>query len=136
MAVKGWHKRRKYIKMLVLPKVLWGSAWERAPRAKMFWLRNRIETCVRVLWPGRGLGTRSRFLAWSVSVGAAVCPFYYAAQNVLRVERWRRSREGGATTWAIARDPMALIKELWGWEYEGEGVYSTADGRLNLLEDG
>ena len=74
-------------------------------------------------------------MAWTVSVGADVCPFFYAAKNALRVERWRHCREGAReyTTWAASRDIMGDIKEQWGWEHEGEGVYKTGgDAEQNL----
>lgn len=47
MACRERRRRAKYVRMLVLPKVLWGAAWERALREKMGKLRISIEKCMR-----------------------------------------------------------------------------------------
>lgn len=73
------HKRRHYIRSLVIPKILWGAGWEKAPNANMKKTRLSIERCVRELPMERHVGSRSRLLAWATYIGEDVCPFLQAA---------------------------------------------------------
>ena len=70
---------------------------------------NAIEGCVRGR-PDDHLGKRSRYPAWTVSVGADVCPFYYAARSALRIEQQLVANgEGMGHIWAATRDPLEWI---------------------------
>ena len=131
--VKG---RKKLIRTMVLPKVLWNAGWQRPAKQKMKTLSNAIEGCIRGRPPAR-LGKRSRYLAWAVTIGADVCPFYYAAQTALRLaERIAVAKADKAHKWTKKRDPLEWILNSWAWRRGHGPELITRDGVLLLGEDG
>ena len=94
VAISKDRRKKHFIRTMVLPKALWNAAWQRPPIKQIDKLRTAIEACVRNRRDGK-VGTRSKYLAWSVSIGAEVCPYFYAACTSLRIEQHIIGTNGG-----------------------------------------
>ncbi len=82
--------------MVVLAKVLWGAAWERAPANRMKTLRTRIERCVEGSRTQGATGSRSNYLMWVTGLWPAGCSYFFAAKNAIGGEKWRVAVNAGA----------------------------------------
>ena len=125
------------VRMLVLPKVLWGAAWVRVPAKKIWDLRLMIERCVRRKWGS--INSRSKMLIWETSLGCDVCPYFYAASRAVMLEQRRLSRElAGHEKMTITGkgNPMNQVCKKWNWTHLEGARYQTRDGVLNLAMDG
>ena len=137
IAVRKISERRKMVRMLVLPKVLWGAAWVRVPAKKIWDLRLMIERCVRRKWGS--INSRSKMLIWETSLGCEVCPYFYAARRAVMLEQRRLSRElAGHEKMTITGkgNPMNQVCKKWNWTHLEGARYQTRDGVLNLAMDG
>ena len=76
-------------------------------------------------------------MVWAVTIGAEICPFYYAARTALRMaERTAVAGASAGQQWTRSNDPLAWVLTAWAWE-RGRGVeIVTRDGTLLLGEDG
>jgi hypothetical protein len=136
-ACHGVFKRQKMIRMLVLPKMLWGSAWQETPPKDLSRLRLAIERSIRRK-PGLCIGSRSKLLMWGGSLGPGSCPYFYAANRALGCERRRQTRivRGSPVIKLLAKGhPLKRVLRDWQWIQRSETSYETADGPIDLILD-
>ena len=74
LALPTTAKKAKYVRMMVLPKVLWNAGWQAAPGYRMRALADQIEKFVLGFKNNACGHSRSRYLAWANVIGPHTCP--------------------------------------------------------------
>ena len=123
-------ERRRLVQKLITPKLVWSGQYQAASEEEIMKMDRLVADTVN------DAGSFCSPALARMAAGAEVMPSFGIDYQVIRHERWRNKRRREERKVGSKGTRESRVLEKWKWKKEGNGLYATERGTLDLGRDG